>query len=55
LKEYPKCPYIVMCSITVCDGKAFSWTCLRLRRTVGRAHCEQCERTILKMIDYQCR
>lgn len=55
MKEYPKCPYIVSCSITVYDGNVFSWTCLRLRRTVGRAQCEQCERTILKMIDYQCR
>jgi hypothetical protein len=55
LKEYPKCPYVVMCSLVAHEGRQFSWTCLRLRRTVGRTHCEQCERTIVRMINVQCR
>ena len=55
MKEYPKCPYIVMCSVTVHEGEPLSWTCLRLKRTVGRMHCEQCERTIALMVDFKCR
>ncbi len=54
MKEYPKCPYIVTCSVAAHGGKRFSWTCLRLKRTVGRTQCEQCERTIIRMIDIQC-
>lgn len=54
MKEYPKCPYIVTCAVTAFDGETFSWTCLRLKRAVYRIHCEQCERTITKMINHQC-
>jgi len=55
LKEYPKCPYIVRCSVAAYEEGQFSWTCLRLSRAVGRAHCDQCERTIIRMINVQCR
>jgi hypothetical protein len=55
LKEYPKCPFIVICSVVACEGGQYSWTCLRLNRAVGRMQCEQCERTIVRMINVQCR
>ncbi|WP_302476262.1 hypothetical protein [Methanocella conradii] len=37
------------------DGEQLSWTCLRFERTVCRIHCEQCERAIIRMVDFQCR
>ena len=35
------CPYIVAGSIYVVEGKR-SWTCVRHRRIVCQAHCEEC-------------
>ncbi len=55
MKEYPKCPFIVRCPAAAYDRGRFSWTCLRLKRAVGREHCELCERTIVQMINVQCR
>lgn len=55
MKEYPKCPYIIAGSIAVYDGTAQSWTCMRLRRVVGRAHCEECERIIVRIMHIKCR
>ncbi len=55
MKEYPRCPYIVRCLAMAYEEGEVSWTCLRLRRAVTSVHCEQCARTIIRMINVQCR
>ena len=55
MKEYPKCPYINAGSVAAYDGAAQSWTCLRLKRVVGRVHCEECERIIVRINRLECR
>ncbi|HUL62814.1 MAG TPA: hypothetical protein VLT35_07100 [Methanocella sp.] len=41
MKKLQACPYIVAGSICIMEGKR-SWTCVRHRRIVCQAHCEEC-------------
>ena len=41
VNEYHSCPYIVVGSLCVMEGKR-SWTCVRHRRVVCQTHCEEC-------------
>ncbi|WP_158308929.1 hypothetical protein [Methanocella arvoryzae] len=41
MNERCQCPYVATMSLCVLEG-TMTWTCVRLRRTVTEAQCEQC-------------